>query len=203
MLTRACLLLLIGAACSSKADDPAPVAPLVISDAGVDGITTIVGFDPASGMHLDEDTGSGGGKPASRRAKGPAVPIGIMLKSEPSKANVFVDGEYLGTTPKYWSGMADGNEHEFAFTKANYALAHYRFVPISNGVVHATLARVSGGEALDAGLDPMIAPTLAPDATVAPPPTVLTPVDAARATQDAPVTDVPPADAAPATGPNP
>ncbi len=154
----------------------------MISDAGVDGITAIVGFDPASGMHLDED---GPGKTAAaKRPKGPAVPIGITLKSEPSGATVLVDGENLGVTPKYWAGVADGTEHEFAFTKPNFALARYRFVPITSGVLHATLERVSLGESPDAGLEPIIAPKLAPDAAIAPPPTVLTP-DAARIEPDA------------------
>lgn len=160
------------AACSSKSEAPPPPPP-VIADAGVDGITAIVAFDPASGMHLDDDSPNTG-KP-SRRAKVPGVPIGILLKSEPTNANVSVDGEFLGVTPKYWSGSADGTEHVFAFTKANYALAHYKFVPIASGVLHATLVRVASGETPDGGLEPVIAPTLAPDAGVAPPPTVLTP----------------------------
>ena len=177
MLSRASLVIAL-AACSSKSDSPAPAPPPVLGDAGIDGITTIVGFDPASGMHLDDD---GPGKAAAaKRPKGPSVPIGIMLKSEPAGATVLVDGENLGVTPKYWSGVADGNEHEFAFTKPNYALARYRFVPITSGVLHATLERVSLGEAPDAGLEPIIAPKYAPDAAVvAPPPTVLTP-DAPR-----------------------
>ena len=170
----------------------------MIADAGIDGITAIVGFDPASGMHLDDDdpSGNGGTRPA-RRPKVQGVPIGILLKSEPTNANVSVDGEYLGVTPKYWSGVADGTEHVFSFTKANYALAHYRFVPITSGVVHATLVRVSSGETLDAGLDPIIAPTFAPDAAIAPPPTVLSP-DAAL-----PRPDAEPVDAEPAQGPQP
>jgi hypothetical protein len=165
----------------------------VIADAGIDGITAIVGFDPASGMHLDE--GGSNKQPAVKKPRGPAVPIGIMLKSEPTGATVIVDGENLGQTPKYWTGMADGSEHVFAFTKPNYALAHYRFIPISSGVLHATLERVSSGETLDAGLDPIIAPKFAPDAALAPPPTVLTPDAAPEAEPDAP-------DPAP-TGPQP
>ncbi|HLL21881.1 MAG TPA: PEGA domain-containing protein [Kofleriaceae bacterium] len=180
------------AACSSKSEPPPP-APVtqVLADAGVDGITTVVGFDPASGMHLDDD-GSSDKPVATRKPKGPAVPIGIMLKSEPRGATVFVDGENIGETPKYWTGSADGSEHEFAFTKPNYALARYRFVPIASGTLHATLERVASGETLDAGLEPIIAPKLAPDAAapVAPPPTVILP-DAA------PLREEPRADAAP------
>jgi PEGA domain len=198
VLSRACLAVVI-AACSSKTDDPPPAPPpSVITDAGVDGITAIVAFDPASGMHLDDDSGSGSAK-APRRPKIQGVPIGILLKSEPTQANVTVDGENLGVTPKYWSGVADGTEHVFSFTKANYALAHYKFVPITSGVVHATLVRVSSGETLDAGLDPISAPP--PDATIAPPPTVLAP-DAPRPSPDAAPIE-PPADAAEASGPQP
>lgn len=204
MLARVCLAVVL-AACSSKNDDPQPPPlPAVIADAGVDGITAIVAFDPASGMHLDDDTGSGNGK-APRRPKVAGVPIGILLKSEPPNANISVDGDYLGVTPKYWNGVADGTEHVFAFTKANFALAHYKFVPITSGVLHATLVRVSSGEALDAGLDPIIAPAIAPDAAIAPPPTVLTPDAAPRpqATPDAAPVEPPPVDATEASGPQP
>ena len=192
MQLRACLVVAI-AACSSKSDPPPAPPPPVIADAGVDGITAIVAFDPASGMHLDDDSNSAPGKP-SRRPKVQGVPIGILLKSEPTNANVSVDGEYLGVTPKYWSGTADGTEHVFAFTKANYALAHYKFVPISSGVLHATLVRVSSGETLDAGLDPIIAPTFAPDAAIAPPPTVVPP---------RPTPDAAPVEPEPSDGPEP
>ena len=187
-MPRSLCLVIALAACSSKTDEPTPPPlPPAIADAGIDGITAIVGFDPASGMHLDDD---GPNKtPTAKRPRGPATPIGIMLKSEPSGATVLVDGENLGQTPKYWSGTADGSEHEFAFTKPDYALARYRFVPITSGVLHATLERVSSGETIDAGLEPIIAPKLAPDAPIAPPPTVLT--------TDAPPAP-PPVDAAPA-----
>jgi hypothetical protein len=198
---RVCLVAALAACSGKNGDEPAPPPVPVIADGGVDGITTIVGFDPASGMHLDED---GPGKAAAaKRPKGPAVPIGIMLKSEPSGATVLVDGENLGVTPKYWAGVADGNEHEFAFTKPNYALARYRFVPITSGVLHATLERVSLGEAPDAGLEPIIAPKFAPDAAIAPPPTVLTP-DAPRI-ERAELDAAPSIDAAPnePTGPQP
>jgi hypothetical protein len=185
VLRASCFVVL--AACSPKSDDQStpPPLPNVPADATIDGITTICVFDPSSGMHLDDDNPNGR-TPPKKKSTQPAVPIGIMLKSEPSGATVLVDGENIGPTPKYWSGMADGNEHEFAFTKQNYALARYRFVPITSGVLHATLERVNSGETLDAGLEPLISPKLVPDAAVftpdaavAPPPTVLTPIDAA------------------------
>ena len=128
-----------------------------------------------------------------------------MLKSDPSGATVLVDGENLGQTPKYWSGVADGSEHEFAFTKPDYALARYRFVPITSGVLHATLERVSSGETIDAGLEPIIAPKFAPDAAVAPPPTVLTDAPPAPQSPPPPKPDTAPdIDASPPTpGPQP
>lgn len=206
-LPRVCFALALSA-CSGKNDEPPPPPlPPTIADAGIDGITAIVAFDPASGMHLDED---GPNKPpTAKRPRGPSTPIGITLKSDPSGATVFVDGENLGQTPKYWSGVADGSEHEFAFTKPDYALARYRFVPITSGVLHATLERVSSGETIDAGLEPIIAPKFAPDAAVAPPPTVLTDAPVAPPKVDAGnEVDAPPArptgDAAPASpGPQP
>jgi hypothetical protein len=130
-------------------------------------------------MHLDDDqpgTRSGSG----RRPPRPTTPIGIMLKSTPPGATVFVDGQNVGVTPKYWAGIADGNEHDFAFTRPGYALARYRFVPVSNGTLHASLERVGDDTPSDGGLEPMIAPKFAPDAAVAPPPTVLSPPPDAR-----------------------
>ena len=163
-------------ACSSKSDDqPTPPPAPIVADGGVDGITTIVPFDPASGMHLDE--GSSAKPPPSRRVKMPGVPIGISLRSEPIGADVTVDGESLGPTPQYWTGMADGSEHTFAFTMANYALAHYKFVPTASGVLFATLLRVSSVDPPDAGFSQTPPPVDA--AAIKPPPTVLDTPDAA------------------------
>ena len=159
--------------------------PQVAGDAGLDAITQI---DP--GIPLDDD--SPNDTPArGKKRQGP--PIGILLKSTPTGATIFVDGAQFGITPKYWTDVADGSEHEFAFTKPKYALARYRFVPITSGTLHATLQRTEV-ESLDAGLVPRIAPTFAPDAALAPPPTVIAP-DAA------PVTPEP--DATPVVGPQP
>jgi hypothetical protein len=190
-VNRALLVFLL--ACSGKSDDQPPPPPQpVVSDGGIDGITAIVPFDPASGMHLDDTTDTGKVAPA-RRVKLPGVAIGISLRSEPSGATVTVDGENLGPTPQYWTGMADGSEHTFAFTMANYALAHYKFVPTASGVLFATLQRVSLGDTPDAGFSPTprSAPVDAPP-PVKPPPTVL----------DKPAIDAaPPADAAIETAP--
>jgi hypothetical protein len=187
------VLIAVLAACSGERAAPPPPAPVPPppADAGPTGITTISGFDPSSGMHLDDDSPSTKAPPGKKPARqGPA--IGIMLKSTPVGATIFVDGEHFGVAPKYWNGVADGSEHEFVFTLPKYALARYRFVPITSGTLHATLVRAESGETLDAGIRPQIAPAfapdaaLAPDAAVAPPPTVIAPaVDAAPTTPDA------------------
>ena len=144
-------------------------------------------------MHLDDDSGSAK-TPAAKRPKGPGVPIGIMLRSDPTGATVIVDGENLGETPKYWSGIADGSDHLFVFSKKEFGLAQYRIIPIQSGVLFATLLPVSVGDVPDAGF-PQTLPDAAP-AKVAPPPTVLKP-DAA-----APVDPYEPGSASGA-GPNP
>ncbi len=173
---RAAVLVVLVAACSEKTDAPPPApAPLTppADASSVDGITTITGYDPASGMHLDDDNPN---RTQPKRPMRNGTPIGILLKSTPSGAAAFVDGEYVGDTPHYWSGIADGSTHEFAFAKANYALARFSIVPISSGTLHPTLERV--GEAPgDGGLGPYAPHT---DAAVAPPSTILTPADATR-----------------------
>jgi len=97
-------------------------------------------------------------RPKSR----PARPIDVMLKSEPRGALAAVDGRVIGATPTFWAGESDGFEHEFTFSLAGHAFARYRFVPITSGVLHVTLQPVAT-EPSDGGLEPLIAPTFAPD----------------------------------------
>jgi len=102
-------------------------------------------------------------------------PIQITLRTSPPGASAAVDGTPVGTTPAYWSGDADGREHEFTFDLRGYALARYRFVPITSGVIHARLDPIT--EETDAGV------AVSPEATlphtgsvlVAPPPAPITP----------------------------
>ncbi len=70
-------------------------------------------------------------------------PIDITLRSSPPGATASVDGVVVGATPAYWSGTADGHEHEFTFVAPGHAVARYRFVPITSGVIHARLERVA------------------------------------------------------------
>jgi len=114
----------------------------------------------------------------------PGRPIDVILRSSPPGAEASVDGVGLGTTPAYWNGMADGREHEFVFVLPSHAVARYRFVPITSGVVHARLEAIS--DDVDAGVPsadqlPGI-PALVPSpplvdapAPIPSPPTVLAP----------------------------
>jgi hypothetical protein len=141
------------AACSEKTPAPAepqpPTAVPVPADAGAPPVV-VSGFDP-SGMHLDDDHGY---RPAgvAVAAKRPGRPIDVILRSTPPGAMVSVDGASLGPTPTHWAGLADGREHEFVFVLRGHAVARYRFVPITSGVIHATLEPII--EARDAGVPP-------------------------------------------------
>jgi hypothetical protein len=94
-------------------------------------------------------------------------PIDVLLKSTPPGAYAYVDGYSLGKTPTQWLGENDGREHVFEFTYANHVTAHYQFIPITNGVVHARLEPLGAG-VLDAGLP--IEPAFVPDAAPTSPP---------------------------------
>ncbi len=146
-------------ACSAK-DEPPPAAPPPLRDAGAptDGITTIGRFDPASGMHLDED-GPSPVRPRPARQAGKLVDI--TLRSSPPGAIAAVDGQQIGRTPTY-AAVSSGIDHEFTFVLDGYAFARYRFVPIQSGVVHATMEAVSSE--LDAGV------ALPPEMSRPPPP---------------------------------
>jgi hypothetical protein len=132
-----------------------------------------------------------------------AHPIAITLRSSPPGATAAVDGTVVGTTPAYWAGDADGHEHEFTFDLRGFALARYRFVPITSGVVHARLEPIA--EETDAGVAAeqvvpktgavLVAPPpapVAPDAYVAPAPPTVPPDAAAAAVPPAPDAAAPP-----------
>lgn len=157
------LTLVAVAACSDKhkpTSEPAtpPVGTLVRSDGGVTAYVT--GVDP-SGMHMDEDTAPHA-VTVQPNPNHPAHPIDVTLRSSPPGAYVSVDGQSLGNTPAFWSGMADGHEHEFLFQLHGHAIARYRFVPVSSGVIHARLDPIA--EEPDAGVPPpeLVAPGTAP-----------------------------------------
>ena len=188
------------------ADPPPPTTALTV-DAGATppppapGITTTPRYDPRDGFHLDPDpvspTAQGG---ASRRAR-PVV--SLLLRSTPVGAIAAVDGQNLGPTPVLWEGES-GRAHDFTFRLPGHALARYKFVPITSGVVHGTLVRVTyeAAEATPAG-----ATSAAPAAGARPAepvqPAAPVPVDAAPVPVDAaPEVDAPPPiDAEPAPPP--
>lgn len=185
---RALLVLTAIAGCKESAPPPAPPPPPV-RDAGVDAITMIPGYDPMSGMHLDDDTPSH--PPVARPQPKLVHPIDIILRSSPSGARAAVDGTEIDRTPTFVQVEA-GKPHEFTFNLEGYAFARYRFVPVTNGVVHARLDPIA--EDVDAGVPPEV--VVPPPPAVVPPPAPLAPPPPAPVAVDATqVAPPPPADA--------
>lgn len=129
-------------ACSSKATPsaapptPSTVVAQVTPDAYVPGITTIGTVDP-SGVHIDDD--STAPAPIVRNPPRVARRLEILLRSSPPGALAAVDGVTIGATPILWEGEFTGREREFTFALVAHRVARYRFVPLSNGVVHGRL----------------------------------------------------------------
>jgi len=174
---------------TSTADPtPAPIA----RDAGV-GVNAgpTITYDPTAG-HLDEGPSTvSGTRPAARRT---ARPIDLVLRSSPSGARVFVDGEDKGITPVLWQG--DTGEHVFTFVKKDHAMSRYRFWAITSGVVHGRLESVVE-DVKGSNMTPP--PELVPP-QVAPPPTLVSP-DASTPQVMAPHVIAPPIDATVAVPP--
>jgi hypothetical protein len=105
-----------------------------------------VTFDP-TGFHLDDTAPP---RPGSRLAARDRKPGQLLLRSTPTGAIAAVDGVRLGATPVLWEGVFDGQTHEFTFVMAGHALARYRFVPVTNGIVHGTLIKLTDDR--DAGV---------------------------------------------------
>lgn len=151
-------ILLLGSACSGSAEPPKPEpVPAVISDGGTDTATLPAEVPPTA-------------KPMPRR---PGRPIEIILRSTPGEAEAWVDGTYLGITPQVWSGET-GAPHTFMFQKPGYAMAQYRFVPVTTGILHPRLEPVV--EESDAGVAP---PREVAPAELAPPPSIAVDADVA------------------------
>jgi hypothetical protein len=188
----ACACACNGAEPASTAPPPPPPTAIVDAAPPPDGITSIAGFDPSSNYHLDDDL------PSGHRAGGVTVHshriLEILLRSTPPGATVAVDGIIVGNTPTYWEGEFTGREREFTFVMPGYAMARYRFVPTTNGVVHGRLMKIVTD--LDAGAPAIPQPTdLAPTAAGGT-------VDA-RPRSASPDAGAPPPDAAPAPSPAP
>lgn len=154
-----------------------PNVAIFPSDGGVGGAAVVLppGVDP-SAVHID-DVGSyrqPAPQPLPAREK---RAIDVTLRSTPPGALAAVDGTPVGPTPAFWSGYADGREHQFVFTLPGHAIARYRFVPVSSGVIHARLEPILVER--DAGIapPPELVPQHQPSAVVPPaaPPTLVTP----------------------------
>jgi hypothetical protein len=103
------------------------------------------GTDPAAGDQPIEYYRPAPPPSATRRT------IEITLRSSPAGALVAVDGVVIGPTPAYWRGAVTGRAREFTFVKPDYAMARYRFVPVTSGVVHGTLKPLVRADHADAG----------------------------------------------------
>ncbi len=183
MKSVAALTLLFASSCSGDSESStSKKTPIVVSVPGDGGLpaTTPPGVDPATG-HID-DYGTFRPVQAQPLPGRERHAIDVTLRSSPPGALAAVDGSPIGPTPAFWSGYADGREHEFVFTLEKHAIARYRFVPVSSGVIHARLAPVL--DERDAGVapPPEVVPQPPPSAIVppAPPPTIIAP-DAAPA----------------------
>ena len=121
-------------------------------------------------------------------------------------ARVAVDGTSVGVTPAFWSGYADGRQHEFVFTLPRHAIARYRFVPVSSGVIHARLDPIAEPRG-DAGIapPPEVVPNPPASAVIppAPPPTIVRPADAAVPVTPPAPAPAPAGSASPPLGQNP
>jgi len=185
-------LLLVIAACSGKTSSheqksEAPKPPPAPTPAG----HTLATEDRGEPVHV---------APAGNANR--AHPIEVTLRSSPPGATAAVDGTVVGTTPAYWGGDADGREHEFTFDLKGFALARYRFVPVTSGVVHARLDPIA--DDTDAGVAPETAAPGAGAVLVNPPPAQVPP-DAAPAPQPvlAPDAAIAPAPTPTPVGPTP
>jgi hypothetical protein len=152
------------AACGGKDEgdkkpaEPLPPATVILpidaavypADEPVDaagGVTRVPAYDPADGFHLDDAPST---RPTGRLPPREKKWTQILLRSSPSGAMAAVDGVRLGPTPVLWEGVLDGQPREFTFVMAGHALARYRFVPITGGIVHGTLVKITDDK--DAGV---------------------------------------------------
>ncbi|HEY3803392.1 MAG TPA: hypothetical protein VGL61_12325 [Kofleriaceae bacterium] len=149
--------------CSSKPESRRIEVGSAAADAGVRVFVPPVPIAPG---HYDDDDAAHhvSAPPAAGRN---SRQIDVTLRSTPPGAQAAVDGIVIGPTPAFWNGVADGHEHEFTFVLPRHAIARYRFVPITSGVIHARLIPVS--EDVDAGVPPpeVVPPSMVP---MAPPP---------------------------------
>ncbi len=208
-LCAASLIVLAGlAAC--KGDERSPSAPppppttAVSVDAGVAtvaldaGNRTLPTHNP-TGLYAEDEIPAT--RPVARVGSRDRRVVQLLLRSSPSGATAAVDGVRLGATPVLWEGELTGLTREVTFVLAGHALARYRFVPVTSGIVHGTLAKVADdGSVVAPALVPIPPPEL-PARRSSPPPAAppidaapaATPLDAALPPPLEPAADVAPA----------
>jgi hypothetical protein len=134
---RAAIYLVLAFACSSRTEPSRTEPPPRPDDPPSARVVEAPGPVPVPAVEPpDQPPVRAPVRPAPARA---VRPIEVVLRSSPPGATAAVDGKPIGPTPAYWSGDADGREHEFTFALLGYASARYRFVPITSGVIHARL----------------------------------------------------------------
>ena len=143
--------LVFGSGCIDKdekktvpaAETKPSTAPVAAIDAAPPTTTKPEITAPLTGTHLD---GAGSAyQPStprprivlSKKSEGKAIEL--VLRSTPPGAIAAIDGKPIGNTPTFWQGTADGQPHEYTFTKNGYSIARYRFVATQSGVVHGSL----------------------------------------------------------------
>ncbi len=147
--------LALGASCVDRGQDDKAAAPRetggqTMSDAAIPDSPPVLPKAPLTGTHMDGD--GNGYRPAgyeASRSTAPRLPkarsIELVLRSTPPGAIASIDGKPIGNTPAYWRGFADGQAHEYTFTKQGYSMARYRFVSTQSGVVHGSLKKLVVG----------------------------------------------------------
>lgn len=148
---RALGLLALIAACQSGDDRPArqmstpEPPPALAPDAALPTAPPAPG-PPAEEGWLDPVPGEDPGARTARTPRRPTRPlrfVQLTLRSTPPGATVYLDGERIGVTPTFWEGDVDARPRDFTFTLSGHVTVRYRFVPISSGVVHPRLEKLS------------------------------------------------------------
>ena len=83
----------------------------------------------------------------SKRNDSRTAKLRLTLRSTPTGATAAVDGREVGQTPMVHEIEADGQVHQFTFVLTGYSMERYRFPPVRDGVIHATLRPIEPADA--------------------------------------------------------